>query len=791
MSSKRSAPPATTRDDNSHDDLFDDDLSDGDDARTSSNAILKSKKPKRDDKKDGKKKKASARAADDAGDAGNGDGDGDAVDGSVTSGVKPPCGDQDMADIDEGGATAPPQPTRAPSTAVVAAPNSRTTLAVARYAARDRLKAIYGTKSTGTSAPRSTNGDANYAKISGYVLSVHDNEAAKVSNTAFVVAVTSIERSSHASLVQTSTSANPTAALLVPSFKIGRASDDMTDARGNRKPDHRVVPEAPRFTRPGVLTIKCNRMVSQKPGDRADVIHKRVESVRIGSHVCFDSVEYSIPKTESPETGRVYFENKGDLVVKTDPGVGEHDPFAIGRLMRKLANQAWINHAAFDTFVDLCGGFMQALYAADYDADAVAKRHTDDTPLGKAAAGVAERMRARQEAVAKGLEVVIGRFDANSTAETTVERYRAIAKQLASQVGESAATPPVAPLHVGLGDGDDTPSIFVLHTRRNRLETVMTPGDDDGLTSALAAMPSRFVEYFPSGEIRTFEGKNGVVYAKLDMAACLVPNADEAHRLLETEGDEAAMQFCPMTAPPDSDGPTQPRLTVTADIAQWAAAVGVTSKMHLTPENLWLLLTNAYFSATLTPKNRAGLQVEPTIQGFAESIVVDMPGALRLCGVPVSGDWVRENICKGGAAFPGIVMRNAKEITKNKISPYSYKAEPWSPPTLDVDGFVNVTESLHDPLIGTPEGCRPRYVVIMANERVQAAVEDERRRLNVEDDALFFDEQGEEILDQELAHASNNDADNMPDLLQKYNAIVYAVLESATNGAGNRLLTMS
>lgn len=785
MSSKRTAPSASTRDDNSHDDLFDDDMSDGDEGRPSSNALLKPKKPKRDDKKDAKKKKLAARATDEAEDP-----DADAA-------AKPSREDRDatdMADIDEGAAPEPTQPSRAPSTAVVAAPNSRTTLAVARYAARDRLKAMYGAKLSGSSAPRGVNGDANHAKISGYVLSIHDNEAAKVSNTAFVVVVTSVERPSHASLVYASTSANPTAALLVPSFKVSRASDDMTDARGNRKPDHRVVPESPRFVRPIVLTIKCNRMFSQKPGDRADVIQKRVESIRIGSHVCFESVEFSIPKIESPATGRVYVENKGEISVrtdKTDAGVGDNDPLAVGRLMRKLAQNPWINHAAFDTFVDLCGGFMQAVYASDYDADAVSKRHAAGDPLVEACAAVMGRMGARQEAVAAGLDAVIGRFDAGSTSEETKERYRAIAKRLAESVPGDDAMTPVSPLHVLLGEGDDAQSVFVLHTRQNRLETVMTPGDDDGVTSALAAMPSRFVEYFPSGEMRTFEGKNGVVYAKLDIAACLVSSTEETHRRLEADGNEAAMRYCPMTAPPDSDGQTQPRISLTADLAQWAAATGITSKMHLTPDTLFLLLNNAYFSAVLSLKNRAGLQVEPTIQGFAESIVVDMPGSLRLCGVPVSPAWVTRNVCKGGTAFPGIVMRNAKEIAKNKISPYSYKSELWSPPTLDVDGFVNVTESQHDPLIGVPDGCRARYVVVMANERVQAAVEDERRRLGIDDDALFFDEQGEEILEQELAHASNNDADTVPDLLEKYNAIVYAVLEVATNGVGTRLLTMS
>ena len=662
----------------------------------------------------------------------------------------------------------------ASSTALVTAADTRvgqpTSLAKARKNARNKLASMYGSQLV--AKPEATGGGSptsNLVAVTGYVLAVHqyrsnntkkkgDQDTVKPDHDTFTVLVTQLENTGGRSHVFSGTPDDPSTMFVIPT-KIEKNTD--TAASGGGIPaDHRYFPDCVRFDAPLLAYLKFNVRAPKDPANPPPNYgwEKKIAS---GMLVRFSGVEFSISAKSNCDTGRVYYNVKGSGTPIERAGVGtqnqEATPFSATNLMKELLDDSRLNKIAFDRFVDAFDSFEEILYGPKLsmmdEADALVG---PDHPVFACKTDVVARAEKRPAIVAKGLRHVVKdvdpQYDVYSTAKKFLEFADAVEEKKAGSTASLLEIP--------------SPQSFVLlkSTNASRHVSLAMQGEE-------VKLPDRFLEV-TSFNTEIVEGKAGT-WIKCMAGVVLVPDSSRAVSMLEKGDEEGFANYCKIASPPE-EASIQSRFEVMLELGHVAQHLGIVSSKHM-EQNASFLLSHMQF---VTPFSKNSKDFRPgLINGFANVFVCDMPSALRDCGVPVSFEWIVKHLCKGRSLFPGMpdVFKPDSKTAVQSVDPEKNNAHPEA--TMKKHGFFNLTEyragtDETDVIYDVPEGSTVRFVAVLASESVYSEMQHIKNRLELGEDEMLDDNDGEDLLAQECSRCSY---DSMTAMIEDRKMIIYAV----------------
>lgn len=616
----------------------------------------------------------------------------------------------------------------------------------------------------------------NYVVVKGVCLSKgehtytskKDGASSAFTKYTLSIAAQSIQPLSSASLCYGGSTDDPACNFAIPNKIVHKI-----DKKSEKDPDHRYAPENVRL-----VNLSCRDYTLEKKAiPEQNVWYEKAQPGAIVEA----TLELKIPKGQDVQTAFVEM-HAVSVHVRIPADASECN--AAASTLKYLFNDPVINATNYDTLVDMCGGMNAFRYGTDADEaedvdpsilalndDETAEKRAELMLPGnfdkRATAEFNLRMHKRKATLAKELKRNTLNFpeDTDAMAKPNFEQF---ADQLLVDDGYKQ-------LHELLGLTDkDSQGLYIMCSNNMRL---MQLSED-------VKLPKRFCEAL----VQHVEIAANKSFLALQFSFVLCPDSTMISKYLK---EDVEGTFILRSQQSVNDDTMKSRLTLRVDMTRMANVFATRSTEHLI-NVIHVLLPKAQMFLKTSVKNPA-----PVSNGtgalddrYIESMIIDVPGALKQGGIPVSPEWVKAHLCEGMDMFNGLDnVTKAKPDDKSYTPMIDFNKNAGEVVTrVDERAFINLTEykgasiGKKSPLFSAPMNNPVRMVVVLDHPDVNDWYEEIRETEQLSPYHMASNGQGEAFLDSlyesENKKAEKGDAlESLGDFLLKYNASVFAVLE--------------
>ena len=650
---------------------------------------------------------------------------------------------------------------------------------------KKRMDKLFGGKSKmQAEANPMGNTKKNYALVRGVVLAIGEttheskkvvdgkSQANKFTKYLLCIAAQEVKVGSPVSLVYGGNSDDPSCNFAVPNKVVTNPN------RKDMEPDFRHAPELPRL-----VNLSLQEFSIEKKNETEK--NAWYSTVKPGC-IVQATLEIKLKKGAPVFDGYVDM-HATKIELRAPVDMSAYNPTAA--TLQKLFYDPSINATAHDTMIDVCGGINAFRYGTSADEveylnpkiltledeECMEKRASIMKPENYDQLATLEynaRVEKRKATVAKELKRMTSIFPEGTDASAK-EAYEARANELLRDEEPKQ-------LHELLQLTDkDVQGLYVMCSNNMRTNQLFEEG---------CKLPKRWCEAI----LQHMEVASNKSFVAMQFSFVLCSNSAEVAKHLKNDVDGTLLMRSQKSVENDA---MQSRLTVKIDMSRMANVFAIRSLDHVSTA-VNVLMQQAQFCIKTSIKNPMPISngMGALEDRYAEAFIIDVPGALKCIGIPVSAEWVKTNLCKGKDSYPGLkhVERMTEGETIELVGDYKSKGKVVT--EITERGFMNLTEYKGDiegddnPHYNAPMDNPIRMVVVLDDPKVAPWYEQIREAENLGQYDMASNGQGEAFLDQ-LFFQQNKDAkkeDDMKSLnefLVKHNAIVYSLLEGKTSNA--------